>query len=294
MSSVLHDFSIAELLLMSVVLYAFVRSKERRRFPALFLYFTLRLTSFVLLEVMMHVRSVMKISALTEYEWYFFTYWVTYIVCAIAVFFVIQELFNSAMKPLPGLMRLGSIAFRWVVGVSLVAAITAVLTPGVRGYQILVTICSQVMRCESIFILCLLLFLVVTAGKLGLSYRSRIFGVSFGFGIMAASNLVASALLINFSHSMTNSTSIMDTACSLFTLVLWAAYFVQKEPARGAAMLPVTSPLVRWNEIAMAIGAVNSRVTVLPASAPANDFFLQDVEKVVDRILTKNSLSAAS
>jgi hypothetical protein len=29
-------------------------------------------------------------------------------------------------------------------------------------------------------------------------------------------------------------------------------------------------------------------------SAPGNDFFLQDVEKVVDRIMTKNSLKVAS
>ena len=90
---------------------------------------------------------------------------------------------------------------------------------------------------------------------------------------------------------ITSPISIMDTGASLLTVMVWAAYFLQKEPSRQAVTLPVTSPLVRWNEVAVAIGHTGGPVAM---AAPSNDFFLQDVEKVVDRIMTKNSLKVAS
>jgi pseudouridine-5'-phosphate glycosidase len=151
------------------------------------------------------------------------------------------------------------------------------------------------MRCESIFILSLLLFLLMAAGKLGLSYRSRVFGISFGFGIMAASDLVVSAAFLHFGRNMMTSTiSVVTTSASLFTLMVWSAYFVQREPARQAATLNASSRLARLNEIAMALGQSGTRIPVVTPVPARSDFFLQDVEKVVDRILIKNSLHVAS
>ena len=147
---------------------------------------------------------------------------------------------------------------------------------------------------SSIFILSLLLFLMLTAGKLGLSYRSRVFGISFGFGIMAAGDLVVSATFLHFKHNMMTSTiSVITTTASLLTLIVWSAYFLQREPVRRAAVLNPSSPLARWNEIATSLGQSAPRPPVVVA-VPASDFFLQDVEKVVDRILIKNSLHVAS
>jgi hypothetical protein len=290
---VLNIFYAAEPVLMAIALVALLSSKERRRFPALLTYFVLRLTSFVALACVLHVRVIAHVATKTVYTWYFYTYWVLYMAGAIAVFFVILELFNFALEPLPGLKRLGSIAFRWVACLSFVAASAGALTPRVAGFKVLVGICDQLMRCESIFLLGLLLFLVLSAGKLGLSYSSRVFGISFGFGIMAASNLVATAFFLTFGgkNMLTSPISIMDTSASLLTGIVWAAYFLRKEPARQAVTLPVTSPLVRWNEVAIAIGHTSGTVAM---AAPSSDFFLQDVEKVVDRIMSKNSLNIAS
>jgi hypothetical protein len=152
---------------------------------------------------------------------------------------------------------------------------------------------AQMMRCESIFILSLLLFLMIAAGKLGLTYRSRVFGVSFGFGIMAASDLVASAAFLHFGHNMmTSSVSVVTTSASLVTLGIWSGYFMQHEPARRPAVFDPSSSLARWNEIATTLSQSGPRPVTVPV--PASDFFLQDVEKVVDRILIKNSLHVAS
>ncbi len=90
---------------------------------------------------------------------------------------------------------------------------------------------------------------------------------------------------------MTSTISVVTTSASLLTLGVWSAYFLLPEPARRAAVLDSSSPLARWNEIATTLGQSGARV---PVAVPANDFFLQDVEKVVDRILIKNSLHVAS
>ncbi len=282
----------AEPALMSLALWALLRSKERRRFPALFSYFSLRLVSWVVLYALLHLTLVFSISKPKEYAFYFYAYWVVYLATAIAIFFVIQEMFKFSLDPLPGLRWLGGIAFRWVAGISFVGAISGVLAPGGKGYHFLLAIVVQIMRCESVFILCLLLFLVLAAGKLGLSYRSRVFGVSFGFGVMAANDLVVSASFLHFSRNMMASTaSAITSGASLLTLAIWCVYFIQKEPARMPASLPARSPLLRWNEIAIELGGGSLRSA---EPSPAGDFFLNDVEKVVDRILSKNALKAAS
>jgi hypothetical protein len=283
----------AEPLLMVAAMIALLRSREQRRFPALFAYVGLRLGSSVVLHLLLQVRRVVAIDAATAYAWYFYSYWLSYVAGAVVVFLVIQEMFKSSMDPFPGLKWLGTISFRWVACISFVAASAALLTPGGKGDRFLLAIVAQAMRCESIFILSLLLFLVIAAGKLGLSYRSRVFGISFGFGIMAACDLVVSAAFLHHGRSiMTSTISVITTSASLLTMVVWSTYFLRPEPARQAAFLDPSSPLARWNEIATTLGQSGSRVPVV--AVPASDFFLQDVEKVVDRILIKNSLHVAS
>ena len=284
----------AEPLLMFLAMAALLKSREHRRFPAFFAYIALRLGSTVCLYLLLQVHRLNGVSEKAAYSWYFYTYWASYVAGAIAVFLVIQELFCTSMEPFAGLKWLGTVSFRWVACISFVAASAALLTPGNRGGNFALALTAQAMRAESFFILSLLLFLMLAAGKLGLSYRSRIFGISFGFGIMAASDLAASAAFLHFGHSMMTSTiSVITTTASLLTLIVWSAYFLQREPVRRAAVLNPSSPLARWNEIATSLGQSAPRPPVV-VTVPASDFFLQDVEKVVDRILIKNSLHVAS
>jgi hypothetical protein len=283
----------AEPLLLAIAMIALLRSREQRRFPALFAYISLRLGSTALLHLLLQVHRFLPVGEKQAYAWYFYSYWSSYVAGAVIVFLAVQEMFQSSMDPFPGLKWLGTISFRWVACISFVAAAAALLTPGSKGDKFMLAMLAQLMRCESIFILSLLLFLVFTAGKLGLSYRSRIFGISFGFGILAAADLFASTIFPYFRHNMMTSTiSVITTMASLLTMAVWSAYLLQHEPVRRAAVLNPSSPLARWNEIATSLGQSAPRVPVV--AGPAGDFFLQDVEKVVDRILIKNSLHVAS
>ena len=48
--------------------------------------------------------------------------------------------------------------------------------------------------------------------------------------------------------------------------------------------MPANSTIYRWNEIAAALG----HGTQVAVQQPANSFFLTDVERVVEKVLTRN------
>ncbi len=70
----------------------------------------------------------------------------------------------------------------------------------------------------------------------------------------------------------------------LVALGIWVAYCALPEPARKPVVMPANSTIYRWNEIASALGHTGTQVAV---QQPANSFFLTDVEKVVDKVLTR-------
>jgi len=94
---------VAEPLLMVIAMVALLRSREQRRFPALFAYVSLRLGSSAVLHFLLQIRRFVPIGAKAAYAWYFYTYWLSYVAGAVVVFLVIQEMFQSSMDPFPGL-----------------------------------------------------------------------------------------------------------------------------------------------------------------------------------------------
>ena len=69
------------------------------------------------------------------------------------------------------------------------------------------------------------------------------------------------------------------------SLGIWIAYCALPEAVRKPVMMPASSTIFRWNEIASALGHTGTQIAV---QQPANSFFLTDVEKVVEKVLTKN------
>jgi hypothetical protein len=70
----------------------------------------------------------------------------------------------------------------------------------------------------------------------------------------------------------------------LFSLGMWVVWCALPEPARKPVVMPASSTIYRWNEIASALGHTGTKVAVHPASG----FFLSDVEKVVEDVLARN------
>ena len=172
---------------------------------------------------------------------------------AILSLMVIYSIFKLAMAPFKGLQTLGTLVFRWVAVISIAVAIGVALSPHLTGIKFMVAMVTQLQQTSSILTLCLLLFVCFAIRPMGLSYRSRIFGVAFGLGFLAATNLVQSAWL-SHSSDMNSAISIINGIAICLTLCIWSAYFAFPEPKRRLIVLPTTSPFLRWNQISMALG----------------------------------------
>lgn len=277
----------AEPVLIGLSLVFLVRSGKSKRFPAMMTYLSLRAASSVVLEIILNLHRFIHISETTQYSVYFYTYWPFYTVNAIAIFFVIREIFCHVTEPVPGIRRFGLLAFNWVAAISGIISLSSALPLKGLGAG-LMSVGFQVMRCVSILELCLLAFLALFIHSLGRSFRSLSFGIALGFGLEAAVELLVS-IIASRSYVLDTNANIALQMTITVVLASWLAYFVVPEPAaeREAITLPVSSPLIRWNEIANALGHSTPHVAVGPSGAS----FLKDVEQVVDKVLTKNSIS---
>jgi hypothetical protein len=282
----LHGLTLVEPWLNLLALLVALKVGVGRRFPSITFYLGLRFVSGVVLAALLNAHQVSSISESTQTLAYFYAYWASYIAGAVSIFFVVQEIFTELMSPVPGLQRIGVIAFRWVSVTAVLISIGAAL-PMHQSSDLFSLIGTQIMRCTSIIELCLLAFIALTIHSLGRSFRSVMFGMGLGFGLEAASQLIASAFLVRDPALYSLGNFILE-AVTISTFLIWTGYFFIPEPAaeRSVATLPLTSPLIRWNEIAKALGHSAPHVALGQSQA----FFLQDVEKVVDKILTKNSI----
>jgi hypothetical protein len=161
-------------------------------------------------------------------------------------------MFSIALSPLTGIRRLASATFGCICALSLVIAGAMTISSTATGSIFLMQMVSQVTRFESVLVLCMLVFLAFASHMLGLSYRSRIFTLSVGFGIGAAGTLFNAAYI---SHTQMNSS--VDAVLAIVTsmpFVVWILALALPEPARRLITIPVDSWTLRWNQIAKSFG----------------------------------------
>jgi hypothetical protein len=244
--------SYLEPLLCAVVLLSLLRSGMMRKFIFLASLLSLKLiaglTCLIFISFAAH-----GIERHLAYQTYFYVYWISYALEAILSLLVIYSIFKLAMEPLKGLQTLGMLVFRWVAAISIAVALGVAFTPHLSGLKFMVSMVTQLQQTSSILTLCLLLFVCFAIRPMGLSYRSRIFGVSFGLGFLAATDLVRSAWLSHNSN-VYSTINIINGVVMCLTLCIWSAYFAFPEPKRRLIVLPTTSPFLRWNQISQALG----------------------------------------
>jgi hypothetical protein len=220
-------------------------------------------------------------SPMTYTKIYFVVEWINYLVSAVLLFLSCLDVYRQAMAPLPGLVRMGTTVFRWAALASILVTATT-LTSISSGPQALVQIGIQMIRCVGTAELCLLVFLMLSMKAIGLSPRSRPFGMALGLGFMAAIDCIQSSIA-GMQLSMSSSTQTIFEAATVFTLGLWIAYSSFPEPERKPITVAVNSAIYKWDQIASALGHKGTQVAVQPAPS----FFLVDVEKVVERAFVR-------
>jgi hypothetical protein len=257
----------------------FFRPNLRKHYPWVFSYLCVRAITAILVEFLLY--GPLLASPLAYTKMYFLVEWSSYLISAILLFLSCLDVYRQAMAPLPGLVRMGTTVFRWAAIASILVTATT-LTSITFGPQALVQIGVQMMRCVGTAELCLLAFLMLSMKAIGLSPRSRPFGMALGLGIMAATDCIEStvaAVHLTMSPAMQ---TIFESA-SVVTLGLWIAYSALPEPARKPITVAVNSAIYKWDQIASALGHKGTQVAVQPSPS----FFLVDVEKVVERAFVR-------
>jgi hypothetical protein len=271
-----------EVLFLSAALYCVYRAEKNRIYPALwqFLIFSVATQSIQLVDATLN--GLRLISGVHAYYVYFYVYWVSFGVGAILMLRVLHEMFRHAVRSVPGVQKLGQPVFFWAIAVSVILAFASGTTPHASGMSLLLASAQVLMRSQSVLALCMLTFLAFASQTLGVSFRSRVFGVTFGFGMMAAGDLLLTAF--TWSHgNLTSYFNIVHEVIYLGAIALWAGYFLQPEPARRLVTMPVTSPLMRWNDVAQTLGNPAGQIAV---SYPPS--FMTDVFDLVENVMGPN------
>jgi hypothetical protein len=203
----------------------------------------------------MYFRSALGIPREVSYSIYFYTHVACFFLEHALLLLIVYGVFRSAMKPLNGLHRAGTVIFRWVCGVSLALSIGLAIAPHTTGSAYFAVLMSQVQQGVSVLTLCLLLFVCFAIRYLGLTYRSHIFGVSLGLGIASTVSLIESAWYSTGAAQTLYSPIYLFSAMGYCVAWLtWGVYFAMPEPERKMVLLPTTSPFFLWNRISEALG----------------------------------------
>jgi len=273
--------STAEFALWALLGFLFWKKGLHRRFPAMASYLALRLASAPVLLILLYGQSQHWFNDYC-FLMYFFTYWAIYIASAVMLYFVCVEVFRSALTAFAGLTKLGVVIFRWAAVVSVIVSLASISFAH-RGFLIIPDIAFGLMRSVSILELCLLAFLCLSMNALRLSTRDLAFGIALGFGLMSAGDFIQASLMSRYSSLIAPGQFIYESMI-LISLSAWVVYCVLPERARQPVVMAANSTIYRWNEIASALG----HGTQVAVQQPANNFFLTDVEKVVEKVLSRN------
>ncbi len=276
--------SATEFLLWAVVAFVFWKKGLHDRFPAMSTYLGLRFSSMPVLIGLLYLQSLPTGHQALYFPLYFYSYWAVYVASAVCLYFVCLEVFRSVLSPFAGLMRLGTVVFRWTTLASLIVSLSSVSFRPL-GALMIPDIAYALMRSVSLLELCLLAFLCLSMNALGLTARDISFGIALGFGVMSTDDFILASLWSRHT-SLIAPLQFVYEALILATLGVWVVYCVLPEKVRKPVVMAPNSTIYRWNEIAAALG----HGTKIAVQQPANSFFLSDVEKVVDKVLTRTNL----
>ncbi len=209
---------VLQLLLLAVML----RRRLRQEFPIFFSYTIFQFIATVLRLILFH----------QSYTAYVYAYWASGAISVALGLAIIYEVFDHVFRPFMALRGMGSLIFRWAVLVLLLAAFVMAATgPAVRPSLIFSVILTlersiRIMQCGLLFLL--LLF----ATRLGLSWRNHTFGMTLGFGIFAAVELVVVTIVGVFGPQTNPGFLLARSASYVAAVSIWTIYMVLPEPAR--------------------------------------------------------------
>jgi hypothetical protein len=261
---------LVEFALWSLMCFLFWTKNLTRRFPAMGIYLALHMVTTPILLLLFYEQEKNGDSSIYALE-YFYCFWTIYIISAVLLFFICMEVFRSALSPFSGLLHLGTVAFRWVALVSVIIGFSTISFGQIKHLNgcLISNLAFRMMHSMGILELCLLAFLCVSMNALHLSVRDLCFGITLGFGLLAATDFIVPSFLAQ-NAPLTTNIEFFDESMILLSLGIWIAYCALPEREKKPILLPAKSFILRWNEIATALGHTGTQVAI----QPSNGFYL--------------------
>jgi hypothetical protein len=267
--------SLGECLACAMALVIIVARGQFRNFLNVSLFLSVRFISDLAMGILMMKMQLHPNGAKPFYYAYFYTYWISYALEAGLLLMCVYGIYRLAMAPLQGLQRLGMLVFRWAATISVAVTVGLAFGPHMTSSRFIIRFVAQLQQTSSVLTLCLLLFVCFAIRPMGLSYRSRIFGVSLGLGMLATSNLLVSAWIVS-AKQLYSFVNIANGVAICLAFCTWTVYFAMPEPKRRMIILPTTSPFLRWNQISQALGDEPGYVAI--AGVPPEMFADAEIE----------------
>jgi hypothetical protein len=236
-----------------------------RKFPVFFTYLLVQIVDFAV---------VFPVYIEGDYQAFFYAYWIFAAINLILGFLVIHEIFVDVFRPYHTLKDLGTVLFKWAGLVMLLVAgvVAAGTSPSVHGplTQAILTVerCVRVIQCG------LVLFLIIFARYLGISWKQRSCGIALGFGSFAAVELLIVA--ISSSRTVNNAVSGLVLLITYTgSILVWLVYMGVKRRLPQSPTAQLASQ--RWDQ------------SLNDIQHPATDDSLIPLfENMVDRALSRS------
>jgi hypothetical protein len=273
----MHGYEVALLaaafLLELGVVYRIVTAKLTKEYPSLL--------RFLIANLIAMAATPFFVRFATQ-DVYDYFYWFCDLTIDCMALAVVMEIFLDVFKPYEALRKFGTLMFRWVVAVLVLVSVASTVSAGrLHAAELLNTGCVMFDRGLMMLQCGVVLFLLLTNKYLGISYRSRVFGISLGFGVIAAVSLLVWSTLHWVSHDMVSPLfGLMNLAARIGDFI-WLVYFFLPQPERRLSDVMPESR--RW-EYALAS---------IQAPAPEG-LFLTSIDRTVERLLTKNNVATGS
>lgn len=268
----LYGFWLASCLFEAFLLGLVLKKKLQRDFPIFF--------AFVAASTLSDIANF--VLSFISYTAYYYSYWFGAAITIALGFAVLHEVFRHVFRPYESLRTFGSTLFRWstVVLLMIGAVMTLSSAPATRSpitnYIYTVDRSVQLMQCG------LVVFLYLFSRQLGMTEGHRVFGISVGFGVTAATHLIAVTLRSHFPGQTSMFVlQIAGQAAYLTSVVIWTVYMWRPEPERRRAS--VLEQTESWN---YALAAATH--------GDGGASFLPNVVDTVERVLNKRSMSISS
>ncbi len=220
-----YFFWFASPVLLVGVLIGLYRRGLHRDYPFFFNYVVLQVISDPVLAVIQHSQS---------YAFYYYAYYFHIGLSVLLSFGVLQEIFTESFRPYEALRDLSIILFRWSALVVLLVGVMWAIntarsanTDPLMDYVLLGERSVRLMQCGLVF------FLLLFSEYLGIARRSLLFGISLGFGIYAAVNMLITTGATQHGAIQQTVLRQVNSGAYLLAVVIWLGYTLAAAPSKS-------------------------------------------------------------